>query len=57
MVAEQTRAIVRRAVEQFWNRGALDLVDERFATHSVNHHGLLADLVGAARVGMLRVGS
>ena len=42
---EQNVAVVRRAVEEIWNQGALDLADELFAPDYVNHGGLIPDLV------------
>jgi len=38
-------ALVRRAVEEIWNRGELDVADVLFAADYVNHAGLIADLV------------
>jgi hypothetical protein len=38
-------ALVRRAVEEIWNRGQLDLADVLFAADYVNHAGLIPDLV------------
>lgn len=37
--------LVRRAVEDIWNRGQLDVADELFAPNYVNHGGLITDLV------------
>jgi hypothetical protein len=38
-------ALVRRAVEEIWNRGDLDLGDALFAPSYVSHEGAVADLV------------
>ena len=38
-------AVVRRAVEEIWNRGDLDLGDALFGPTYVNHEGLIGDLV------------
>lgn len=38
-------AIVRRAVENVWNRGDLDVADHLFADGYINHGGLISDLV------------
>src|SRR5919109_2020826 len=45
MPAEQNAALVRRAVEEIWNGGDLDLADVLFALDYVNHDGLIPDLV------------
>jgi hypothetical protein len=37
--------LVRRAVEEIWNQGDLDLADTLFAPTYVNHGGLIPDLV------------
>jgi hypothetical protein len=37
--------LVRRAVEEIWNRGQLDVADVLFAAHYINHAGLIPDLV------------
>ena len=37
--------VVRRAVEEIWNRGDLGLADVLFAPAYVNHGGLIPDLV------------
>ena len=38
-------ALVRRVVEEIWNRGQLDLADVLFATGYSNHAGLIPDFV------------
>ena len=38
-------ALVRRAVEEIWNRGQLDLADVLFAADYINHAGLITNLV------------
>jgi hypothetical protein len=38
-------ALVRRAVEEIWNRGELAVADTLFARDYVNHAGLIPDLV------------
>src|ERR671931_626547 len=45
MSAEQNAALVRRAIEEIWNGGDLDLADVLFAPDYVNHDGLIPDLV------------
>ena len=45
MDAERNGAMVRRAVEAIWNRGALEAADALFAPDYVNHGGLIPDLV------------
>lgn len=40
-----TAALVRRAVEEIWNRGELAVADLLFARDYVNHAGLISDLV------------
>ena len=45
MAEAQNAALVRRAVEEIWNRGQLDLADVLFAADYVNHAGLIPDLV------------
>jgi hypothetical protein len=45
MAEAQNAALVRRAVEEIWNRGKLDLADVLFAADYVNHAGLIPDLV------------
>jgi predicted SnoaL-like aldol condensation-catalyzing enzyme len=46
MSAMQDEALVRRAVEEIWNAGRLDIADELFAPDFVHHGGLIPDLVG-----------
>lgn len=41
----ETTVLVRRAVEEIWNRGELVVADELFAIDYVNHAGLIPDLV------------
>lgn len=48
ILPEHNAAIVRRVVEEIWNRGDLDLADSLFAPGYVNHHGLISDLVRGA---------
>ena len=43
--AERGTDVVRRAVEEIWNRGDLGLADVLFAPAYVNHGGLIPDLV------------
>ena len=38
-------ALVRRAVEEIWNRGQLDVADVLFAADYINHAGLIPDFV------------
>ena len=38
-------ARVRRAVDAIWNRGELDVANELFAAHYINHDGLIPDLI------------
>jgi hypothetical protein len=45
MAASDAAALVRRAVEEIWNRGDLDLADRLFAPGYVNHGGLIPDLI------------
>jgi hypothetical protein len=45
MSAGDGAAVVRRAVEEIWNRGDLDLGDALFGPTYVNHEGVIADLV------------
>jgi hypothetical protein len=44
-VEAQNTVLVRRAVEEIWNRGMLDLADVVFAADYVNHAGLIPDFV------------
>ena len=39
------QALVRRAIEEIWNTGQLDIADLLFAPDYVNHGGLIPDLV------------
>lgn len=45
MAAQRNMALVRRAIEEIWNRGDLALADVLFAPRYVNHGGLIPDLV------------
>ena len=45
MSAERNAAVVRRAIEEIWNRGALEVADALFTPEYVNHDGLIPDLV------------
>ena len=45
MAEVHNTALVRRAVEEIWNRGQLDLADVLFATDYINHAGLIMDFV------------
>jgi len=45
MAEQRHAALVRRAVEEIWNRGDLALADALFAPSYVNHGGLIPDLV------------
>ena len=45
MAEAHNAALVRRAVEEIWNRGQLDVADVLFATDYINHAGLISDLV------------
>jgi hypothetical protein len=45
MVEAHNAALVRRAVEEIWNRGQLDVADVLFAADYINHAGLIPDLV------------
>jgi hypothetical protein len=45
MAEAHNAALVRRAVEDIWNRGKLDLADVLFAADYINHAGLIPDLV------------
>jgi predicted ester cyclase len=38
-------AVVRRAIEEIWNQGRLEVADELFAPDYVNHEGLIPDLI------------
>jgi len=43
--AERSTHVVRRAVEEIWNQGDLELADVLFSPAYVNHGGLIPDLV------------
>jgi SnoaL-like polyketide cyclase len=45
MAEEHNAALVRRAVEEIWNRGELDVADVLFAADYINHAGLIPDLL------------
>src|SRR6185503_8862125 len=45
MAEAHNAALVRRAVEEIWNRGKLEVADVLFAAEYVNHAGLIPDLV------------
>ena len=46
MAAEELNvALVRRVVEEIWNRGDLDIADALFTAGYVNHAGLITNLV------------
>jgi hypothetical protein len=45
MAEAHNAALVRRAVEQIWNQGQLDVADVLFATDYINHAGLIPDFV------------
>jgi hypothetical protein len=45
MAEVHNAALVRRAVEEIWNRGQLDVADVLFATDYINHAGLIPDFV------------
>jgi predicted SnoaL-like aldol condensation-catalyzing enzyme len=45
MADMDTAALVRRAVEEIWNRGELAVADVLFASDYINHGGLIPDLV------------
>ena len=45
MQTTQHVAFVRRAVEDIWNQGELDVADELFAATYVNHGGLIPDVM------------
>ena len=45
MAEAHNAVLVRRAVEEIWNRGQLDLADVLFATDYINHAGLITNLV------------
>src|SRR5687768_3704594 len=45
MMTAQHHILVRRAIEEIWNTGRLDIADLLFAPDYVNHGGLIPDLV------------
>ena len=45
MADTDTVALVRRAVEEIWNHGELDVADTLFAADYSNHAGLIPDLI------------
>lgn len=45
MANMDTTALVRRVVEEIWNRGELAVADTLFAGDYINHDGLITDLV------------
>ncbi len=45
MAEAHNAALVRRAVEEIWNRGQLDVADVLFASDYINHAGLVPDFV------------
>ena len=45
MAEEPHAALVRRAVEEIWNQGELDVADALFSADYVNHAGLIPDLL------------
>jgi predicted SnoaL-like aldol condensation-catalyzing enzyme len=45
MAEVHNAVLVRRVVEEIWNRGMLDLADQLFTSDYVNHAGLIPDLV------------
>jgi predicted SnoaL-like aldol condensation-catalyzing enzyme len=45
MARDDGVALIRRAIEEIWNRGELALADQMFAPTYVNHGGLIPDLV------------
>jgi predicted SnoaL-like aldol condensation-catalyzing enzyme len=44
-MAKRNAAVVRRAVEDIWNRGDLTMADRLFDSTYINHGGLIPDLV------------
>ena len=44
-MATQNVNVMRRVVDEIWNRGALDVADELFAVDYINHGGLIPDVV------------
>jgi hypothetical protein len=45
MDPSSNEARVRRAIEEIWNQGDLNVADELFAPDYVNHQGVISDLV------------
>lgn len=45
MLLDENHRLMRRAIEEIWNDGDLDLADRLFAPGYVNHGGLIPDLV------------
>jgi SnoaL-like polyketide cyclase len=45
MAEAHNAVLVRRAVEEIWNQGTLDMADVLFATDYTNHAGLITNLV------------
>jgi hypothetical protein len=45
VTAASNARLVRQVVEEIWNGGDLELADQVFAPHYVNHGGLIPDLV------------
>lgn len=45
MADRESTTLVRRAVEEIWNRGELAVADELFASDYINHFGLIPNLV------------
>ena len=45
MAERHTAAVVRRAVEEIWNQGELDVADTLFAADYINHAGLIPDVI------------
>ena len=46
MSVEENEAIVRRVVEEFWNKRDMEVADELFATNYVNHDPVMGELEG-----------
>jgi SnoaL-like polyketide cyclase len=45
MAEAHNAALVRRAVEEIWNRGKLEVADVLFAADYINHAGLIPDFL------------
>ncbi|MEO7911744.1 MAG: ester cyclase [Roseiflexaceae bacterium] len=45
MAEAHNAVLVRRVVEEIWNRGKLDVADVLFATDYINHAGVIPDFV------------